>query len=105
MVVTHTVILSSCINLDLFTTLSDLLIEGMLDYIFSGHYSELTFTHLIKGIFIEEIMLVKRTYAWVNRDHDIKKTKHHRAVNLSFNNKSFKDECDLINQTCLYCCV
>ena len=64
--------------------------------IFSDHYSDFTYTHLIKSTSTEEAVCAKRAYERIAKSHSVN-IKHYHADNLRFNDKDFTDDCDKAN--------
>ena len=72
--------------------------------VFTDHFSDFTYTHLIRGTTTEEKLLAKRAYERVAKAHGVQ-VMHYHADNLRFNDKEFQDDCDNVNQTYSYCGV
>ena len=73
--------------------------------VFANHYSDFTYTNIIKGNPTEEITLTIRAYQWVTKTHDVLKINHYHTYNIRFNDKELIDDCDNNGNTYSYCGV
>lgn len=72
--------------------------------VFTDHFSDFTYTHLIRGTSVEEKLLAKRAYKRVAIAHVVQ-IFHYHADNLRCNDKTFQDDFDNKGQTYSYCGV
>ena len=73
--------------------------------IFSDHYSDYTYVHMITSTSTEETMIAKRAYERVAKEHGVSLVRHYRADNLRFNDIQFQEDCKKNGQTFSYCGV
>ena len=73
--------------------------------IFSDHYLDYTYLHMITSTSTEETMIAKRAYERVAKEHGVSLVKHYRADNLRFNDTEFQEDCVKNGQTFNYCGV
>ena len=71
--------------------------------VFSDHYSDFTYVHLITSTSDEETLLAKRAYERVAREHGIMRISHYHSDNLQFNSANFTSNYDRNNQKYTYC--
>ena len=72
--------------------------------VFSDHFSDFTYPHMIRSTSMEETMMAKRAYERMAREYGVA-IQHYRADNLRFNDVEFQKDCKKNGQTFNYCGV
>ena len=72
---------------------------------FSDHYSDFTYPHLLTSVSDEDTFASKKAYGKVARAHGVMKVQRYHSNNSCFNSKYFQLDCEENVQTYSYCGV